>query len=130
MAKKSSKLDWRKQAEKTKAEVGGTDSFFWGSELSKWQDFDLHINTILSKPEMVDKDGEEVEHKWKKRTYVEITVDGERREEEIPFWCSDDFFDELLDSDIEADVEDVAMQFKRSKKGDNNSGKFRLSEDD
>ncbi len=130
MAKKSSKLDWRKQAEKTQAEVGGTDSFFWGAEMSKWQDFTLHINTITARPEQVEKDGEMVDHAWKKRTYVEITVDSEQREEEIPFWCSDDFFSELLDSDIEEDVQEVDMQYKRTKKGDNNSGKFRLLEDD
>lgn len=132
MAKKSSKLDWRKQAEKTQAEVGGTDSFFWGAETGKWQDFTLHIDTIKARPEQVEKDGEIVDHDWKKRTYVDISTEDhepERREEEIPFWCSDDFFSELLDSDIEEDVQDVEMQYKRSKKGDNNSGKFRLSED-
>ena len=117
MAKKQP--SWRKQAEKAQAEAGGNASFFWTAELDEW-------HTITVDPSEIEVRLEE-DSDWKKRTYCLVNSGEGYEEEEIPFWCTDDFFDELLSSDESAQT--VVMDYKRTKKGGVNKGKFRLSED-
>lgn len=119
------KAGWRKAAEKAREEAGGQASFFWSAELDEWHEITVYPDTIEVRPEQVN--GED--HQWKKRTYIEVsTVDTDQQEEEIPFWCQDDFYDELLSSP--EDSGDIEMKFKRTKKGGTNHGKFRLSSSD
>jgi len=123
LAKKAS---WRKKAEQAKEDSGGNASFFWSAELDEWHEITVYPDTIDVRPEQVN--GED--HDWKKRTYVEIdhsNLEIEQGEEEIPFWCQDDFFDELLSSPEDSGT--IEMKYKRTKKGGTNRGKFRLSED-
>lgn len=116
---------WRKKAEQAKKDSGGNASFFWTAELDEWHEITVYPDTIDVRTE--DPDSEK--DTWKKRTYCEVsTVDTEQQEEEIPFWATEDFFDELLSSP--EDSGSVAMKYKRTKKGGTNRGKFRLSEDD
>jgi len=124
MAKKQA--NWRKQAEQAKEDSGGNASFFWTAELDEWHEIEVHPDTIVVRPEQVN--GED--HEWKKRTYVMISTEDSAvpLEEEVPFWATDDFFDELLSSP--EDSGSVEMKYKRTKKGGVNRGKFRLSEDE
>jgi len=124
MAKKQP--DWKKKAEAAREEAGGNASFFWTANLDDWHLIDVYPETIETRPEQVN--GED--HAWKKRVYVEITTadNDEPTEEEVPFWCQDDFFDELLSSPEDSGT--IEMKYKRTKKGGNNRGKFRLSESD
>jgi len=107
-----------------KEDAGGQASFFWSAALNEWHEITVYPDTI----EVRLEEGSE----WKKRTYVEITVsaedEAESNEEEVPFWCAEDFFDELLSSPEDSGT--IDMKYKRTKKGGVNYGKFRLSEDD
>lgn len=119
MAKKQA--SWRKTAQAAQAESGGQASFFWSAELDTWHDIVVYPESITVRLE----EGSD----WKKRTYCDVSTDDtDQQEEEIPFWATDDFFDELLSSPEDSGT--VAMKYKRTKKGGVNHGKFRLSEDD
>ncbi len=123
MAKR--KADWRAKAKQAQVDAGGQASFFWSAELDEWHSITVYPDTIDVRPEQVN--GED--HSWKKRTYVEVTTDDtDQQEEEVPFWCQDDFFDELLSSPEDSGT--IEMDYKRTKKGGTNRGKFRLSKDD
>ncbi len=124
MAKK--KADWRAKAKQAQTDAGGNASFFWSAEIDEWHDITVYPDTVDVRPEL---DAEGNPHSWKKRTYCEVSTDDtDQMEEEIPFWCIDDFFDELLSSP--EDSGEIAMTYKRTKKGGTNRGKFRLSADD
>jgi len=119
------KADWRAKAKQAQVDAGGNASFFWTAELDDWHTITVYPDTIDVRPE--ETNGEA--HSWKKRTYCEVSTDDtDQQEEEIPFWCIDDFFDELLSSPEDSGT--IEMDYKRTKKGGTNRGKFRLSSDD
>ena len=113
-------MSWKDLVGKAADAAGGNKSFLWGCEMNEWHD-------LVIRPETVQTlDGKGDEPKWKKTVVVEMQTptNDEWHDEEIPFWCKDDFFSELLDASDEDSI--VEMKFKRSKRGDQNTGKFRL----